>query len=163
VPTRLPWYGNRMTSSPARACGSASRVAPQWMPAKRRPPPNCSTRRASVPPRARGTPSGGLQQNQLGQVAHWLMKHQPDTRVMHPLHTDVKPRLICASAHQDPKFTSSQTHPSCPTVVNVSQHALPSFHTACPPDTFTPHADPIPSHRMPFPSLHSACPANSKR
>ena len=46
---------------------------------------------------------------------------------------------------------------------NMLQHALPSFHTACTPHTFTPHADPIPSHRMPFPSLHSACPANSKR
>jgi hypothetical protein len=48
----------------------------QWTPAKWCPPRKCSTRRSSVTPRARGTPPGGLQQNQLGHVADWLMKHQ---------------------------------------------------------------------------------------
>ena len=58
---------------------------------------------------------GGLRQNLPGLVAHWLMKHQPNTRVMHPLRTDVNPRHRCAPAHQDPNFTSPQTHPSCTT------------------------------------------------
>jgi len=47
-----------------------------------------------------------------------------------------------------------------PTQNPTRRMPFPSVPSTCPSHLFTPHADPIPSHRNPYPSLQSGCSAS---